>query len=142
MEHELIDIRTNVTEGMGQLSFFEADIDIPFPIKRIYYTYDVPMGKKRGGHAHHNLHQLLICPVGKIEVILFDGVTKESHLLDDPAKGLLVPKMVWHDMIWQEEGSVLMVAASDYYDEADYIRDYDVFLATAGAGVAERGSCE
>ena len=134
MEHELIDIRTIVTEGMGQLSFFEDGVDIPFSIKRVYYTYDVPTGKKRGGHAHRELLQLLICPFGKIEVILNDGAHEKSYLLDDPAKGLLVKNMTWHDMIWREANSVLMVAASDHYDESDYIRDYDVFIECITSG--------
>lgn len=128
MDHGLIDIRTVATEGKGQLSFFEADVDVPFPIRRVYYTYDVPVGEKRGGHAHRNLRQLLICPKGKIEVILNDGAKEKSYLLDDPSKGLLVANMTWRDMIWQEEGSVLMVAASEHYDEADYIRDFETFL--------------
>lgn len=142
MDYGLIDIRTRATEGMGQLSFFEAGIDIPFSIKRIYYTYDVPVGKQRGGHAHHELQQLLICPHGKIEVILFDGISKNRYILDDPSKGLLVPKMVWHDMIWMEEGSVLMVAASDYYNESDYIRNHDIFLEHAQASSSEKGLCQ
>lgn len=140
MEYELIDIRTKASEGKGQLSFFEAGVDIPFQIKRIYYTYDVPAGEQRGGHAHHNLHQLLICSSGKIEIVLFDGFEEKRCILDDPSKGLYVPNMTWHDMIWLEEGSVLMVAASDYYDEADYIRDYDTFLEVARTSSTEKGS--
>lgn len=139
MEYDLINIRTKVSDGKGQLSFFEAEIDVPFPIKRIYYTYGVPAGEKRGGHAHRNLRQLLVCPTGRIEIILFDGVERANIILDNPSKGLLISNMTWRDMIWQEEGSILMVAASDYYNEADYIRDYDMFLKCVSADSAERG---
>lgn len=140
MEHGLIDIRTVAAEDKGQLSFLEANVDIPFSIERVYYTYDVPAGVKRGGHAHHALQQLLICPSGSIEVILNDGMHEESYLLDDPSKGLLVADMVWHDMIWKESGSVLVVAASMQYDERDYIRDFDEFMGCVRNGTAKRGS--
>jgi dTDP-4-dehydrorhamnose 3,5-epimerase-like enzyme len=121
----------NMTYGdkdIGYLSFFEANRDIPFPIKRIYYTYGVPVGTKRGMHAHKTLQQLLWCPYGEIEVVLDNGKKKKSYLLESPEKALLVLKGYWHDMYWKKEGSVLCVAASDYYNEDDYIRDYDEFL--------------
>lgn len=141
MENGLIKIRTVETEGKGQLSFFEADIDIPFAIKRVYYTYDVPLGEKRGGHAHRDLYQLLICPKGRIEVILNNGFSEEGYILDDPSKGLLVSNMTWRDMVWLEADSVLMVAASEHYDEADYIRDFDSFLQYAAELQSESVSC-
>lgn len=105
----------------------DAGRDIPFDVERIYYTHNVPVGVSRGGHAHRALSQLLMCPNGVVEVMLDDGQAKESVILDDPAKGLLVGPMVWHDMKWMAEGSVLAVLASSYYDEADYIRDYEAF---------------
>lgn len=114
--------------NIGYLSFFEANKDIPFEIKRIYYTYGVPVNTKRGMHAHKKLQQVLWCPYGKIEVILDNGKKKESFLLDSPEKRLLVLKGFWHDMYWRKKNSVLCVAASDYYTEEDYIRDYDEFL--------------
>ena len=112
----------------GFLSFFESEKDIPFSIRRIYYTYGVPVGTKRGMHAHKKLQQVLWCPYGEIEVVLDDGKEKGNFLLDSPEKALLVLRGYWRDMYWRKEGSVLCVAASDYYDEADYIRDYDEFL--------------
>jgi len=112
----------------GYLSFFEFQKDIPFEIKRIYYTYDVPVGTKRGMHAHKKLQQILWCPYGSIEIILDDGVQKESFTLDSPEKALLVGPGIWRDMYWKKVDSVLCVAASDYYSEGDYIRDYDEFL--------------
>lgn len=140
MKNGLIEIRTVATQGKGQLSFFEANVDIPFSIRRVYYIYDVPQGEKRGGHAHRNLYQLLICPRGSIEVTLNDGSSESRYVLDDPSKGLLVSNMTWHDMVWLEADSVLMVAASEHYDESDYIRDFDAFLKCATALRSESGS--
>jgi dTDP-4-dehydrorhamnose 3,5-epimerase-like enzyme len=118
----------NRSNKSGYLSFFEANKDIPFGIKRIYYIYGVSIGTKRGMHAHRRLQQLLWCPYGEIEVILDDGRERKNYLLDSPEKALLVLKGYWREMYWRKEGSVLCVAASDYYDEGDYIRDYDEFL--------------
>ena len=128
MKSLLQTIKTNGNTSIGYLSFFESQKDIPFDIKRIYYTYDVPTDTKRGMHAHKNLQQILWCPYGTIEVILDDGVNKNSYLLDSPEKALIVGNGIWHDMYWRKEGSVLCVAASEHYNEDDYIRDYDVFI--------------
>lgn len=115
-------------ETIGYLSFFEANKDIPIEIKRVYYTYNVPNGTKRGMHAHKNLKQILWCPYGAIEIILDDGVSKYTYLLDKPEIGLFVGNGIWRDMYWKVDNSVLCVVASDYYNEDDYIRDYDEFL--------------
>lgn len=127
MFSELI-LRPIGTEEIGYLSFFESQKDVPFDIKRIYYTYDVPINTKRGMHAHMNLQQILWCPYGLIEIILDDGKNKNSYLLDSPEKALLIGNGIWRDMYWRKKGSVLCVAASEYYNEDDYIRDYDLFL--------------
>ncbi len=111
----------------------EGVFDVPFDIKRTYYIYDVPKGAVRGGHAHRNLEQLLVCTYGSIEILLDDGVTRGSIVLDHPQKGLLVNSMVWHDMRWIEDRSVLSVLASGYYDEKDYIRDYGTFKCEVAA---------
>lgn len=124
----LVKFKIRGDSNFGYLSFFESGNDIPFEIKRIYYTYKVPINTKRGMHAHKKLQQVLWCPYGKIEVILDDGEIRETYLLDSPEKGLLVGDGIWREMIWKKEGSVLCVAASDYYNEDDYIRDYDEFL--------------
>lgn len=128
MENLLLNIKTHGNNDVGYLSFFELNKDIPFEIKRIYYTYHVPIGTKRGMHAHKELQQVLWCPYGEIEVILDDGKEKKSYILDSPEKALLVLKGYWRDMYWIKEESVLCVAASDYYNENDYIREYDEFL--------------
>jgi len=117
----------------GYLSFFEAARHIPFEIKRIYYIYDVPINAKRGMHAHKRLRQVLWCPYGHMEILLDDGREAVAYTLDTPDKLLLVEGQ-WRDMYWRQPGSVLCVAASDYYDEEDYVRDYDEFLRLVKEG--------
>ena len=115
-------------KDLGYLCFFESNKDIPFDFKRIYYIYNVPNDVNRGHHAHKKLKQILWCQYGSIEITLDDGKNKELHLLDAPNKALLVLEGIWHEMVWKIEKSVLCVAASDYYNENDYIRNYDEFL--------------
>lgn len=126
--NNLLKIKTTGDEKIGFLSFFESNKDIPFEIKRIYYTYNVPVNTKRGMHAHKELNQVLWCPYGEIEIILDNGREKKNYLLNSPDKALLVGKGIWREMLWKKENSVLCVAASEYYDENDYIRDYNEFL--------------
>lgn len=125
---DIISIKTVSTPDIGSLSFFEAEHDIPFPIKRIYYIHNVPKNTQRGAHAHKTLRQILFCPFGSINILLDNGTEKVEVLLDNPSKGLVLDSCIWHDMIWMIENSVLCVAASDYYDENDYIRNYDEFM--------------
>ncbi|MDO4988577.1 MAG: FdtA/QdtA family cupin domain-containing protein [Synergistes sp.] len=125
---KIINIATIAADGAGQISFFEANIDIPFEIKRIYYISRVPKDAKRGGHAHKELKQLLFCPYGSVKMLLDDGKNREEIIMDDPAVGLVIDKPVWREMRWLEKNSVLCVAASDYYTPEDYIRDYDEFI--------------
>lgn len=134
MQSEIISIKTISTENSGSLSFFEAERNIFFPIKRIYYIYRVPTGVKRGGHAHRALSQILFCPYGQIRIVLDEGIEKEEVVLDEPSKGIIISNGIWRDMIWEKDNSVLCVAASDYYDENDYIRDYDEFIKLVKAG--------
>lgn len=128
MAFEIKDIKTKNTDNIGSLSFFESYYDIPFEIKRIYYISNVKTGVKRGAHAHKALKQFMFCPYGSITITLDDGYSKENVTLDTPSRGLLVSPCLWRDMIWNTDNSVLCVAASDYYDESDYIRDYEEFL--------------
>lgn len=123
----MINIRT-VINSSGNISILEENVDFPFEIKRVYYIHNVPVETIRGMHAHKSLQQVLWCPSGEIEVILDDGKEKTSYLLDSPEKGLLVLKGYWHEMIWKTSDSVLCVAASDFFDEEDYIREYNIFI--------------
>ena len=129
MQYRLLLIRTIETPGEGYLSFFEGGIELPLEIKRIYYIHGTSAGVLRGGHAHRQLRQLLFCPYGRIRILLDDGREKAEVLLDSPDKGLLLDSGLWREMLWEQSDSVLCVAASEHYDEADYIREYDRFLA-------------
>jgi len=131
MDNTLKEIQTIVSEGLGNLSFFEIDQDLPFQIKRIYYIYNVPTNHKRGMHAHKKLKQVLWCPFGEIEVVLDNGETKTSYILDSPSKVLIIIKGYWREIFWKMKNSVLCVGASEYYDENDYIRDYNIFKKLA-----------
>ena len=127
MGFKTVDIKTITTSGKGDLSFFEARRDCPFSIKRIYFISGVGKGVRRGGHAHRALKQLLVCTNGEIEILLDDGGKRKAVVLDSPSKGLIIEGLIWRDMIWRKANSVLLVAASEYYDESDYIRDYETF---------------
>ncbi len=123
----IIHISTIPTVNAGELSFFEAGHDIPFDIKRLYYISKVPEGMHRGFHAHKNLLQLLFCPYGRVKLILENELGREEIELSDPSIGLIIDRPTWREMVWLEQNSVLCVAASDYYTEDDYIRDYSEF---------------
>lgn len=121
----------NISQSeIGLLCVTEASSEtIPFDVKRVYYICDVKAGITRGHHAHRKLEQILICPHGKIEITLDYGNNYiESVILDNPAKGLYVGPSTWHTMKWLQDDSVLLVLASEHYDESDYIRNYDDFI--------------
>lgn len=118
---------------VGYLSFFQ-DYDLGFDLKRFYYIYDVTIGVKRGFHAHKKLKQFAWCPYGDITFLLDDGHSRQEVELNNPSEGLLIQQGIWHEMIWNKDNSVLCVAASDYYNEKDYIRDYDEFLRLVKEG--------
>ena len=112
----------------GQLVALEESKDIPFKIKRVYYMYDTTEGVTRGYHAHKNLQQVLICVNGSCKIRLDNGSEKEIIILDTPNEGLYVSNNMWREMYDFSSDAVLMVLASELYDESDYIRDYDAFL--------------
>lgn len=111
----------------GNLSFIEGGRHIPFEIRRVYYLYDVPGGAERDGHAHRKLEQIIIAVSGSVDVVLDDGSSKKSVHLNRSHTGLYVCPMIWGELDNFSSGSVCMVLASNLYDEADYIRDYDTF---------------
>ena len=115
-------------DDRGQLVALEALEDIPFEIKRVYYIYDTLPDVVRGKHAHRCLEQILICVHGSCKVALEDGQTRQEICLDDPTLGLYISNDTWREMYDFSEGAVLLVLASEHYDEADYIRDYAKFL--------------
>lgn len=119
-------------DSRGHLVALEEKTDVPFEIKRVYYMFDTKMGIVRGMHAHKSLEQLLVCVHGSVKILLDDGTKKETVLLDNPYEGLYVSNNMWREMSEFSKGAVLMVFASKYYDEDDYIRDYDEFLRFVG----------
>lgn len=123
----VIDI-PKISDPRGNLSFVEGDRHIPFHIKRVYYLYDVPGGAERGGHAHKDLHQLIISMSGSFDVHLDDGFKKKSFHLNRSYNGLYVCPMIWRQLDNFSSGGVCMVLASNYYLESDYLREYDDFL--------------
>lgn len=102
--------------------------DVSFPIRRVYYIFDVAKGERRGFHAHKKLEQYLICVHGSCKILLDNGREKEIVQLDKPNEGLYVGPGFWREMYDFSEGAVLLVLASEYYTESDYIRNYDEFL--------------
>lgn len=115
-------------DSRGQLIALEEMKDIPFKIKRVYYMYETRKGVVRGKHAHKFLEQILICIHGSCKILLDDGMEKEVVLLDSPHEGLYISNNIWREMFDFSEDAVLMVLASQYYDEDDYIRNYNDFL--------------
>lgn len=118
-----------IEDRRGNLSFIESGKHIAFDIKRIYYLYDVPDGAERGGHAHKALHQLIIALSGSFDILLDDGHSKKLITLDRGNQGLYVCPMIWREITNFTSGAVCLVLASDYYDESDYYRNYESFLA-------------
>lgn len=112
----------------GSLVALEAEKTVPFLIKRVYYIFNTQRNVARGFHAHHNLKQVAICVIGRCRMVLEDGKNREEVWLDSPIKGLLIGDLVWREMHDFSEDCVLLVLASEYYDENDYIRDYAEFI--------------
>src|SRR5664279_5343936 len=121
-----------IADPRGNLTFVEACVHVPFAIERVYYLYDVPGGAERGGHAHKELHQLIIAMSGSFDVVLDDGAGKHRFHLNRSHYGLYVCPMMWRELDNFSSGSVCMVLASNFYDEADYYRDYAQFLVAVG----------
>lgn len=115
-------------DNRGQLIALEEFRDIPFSIKRVYYMYDTAEGIVRGHHAHKSLEQILICIHGSCKIKLDNGKETKVVLLEKPYEGLYVANTMWREMYDFSPDAVLMVLASEIYDESDYIRDYEEFL--------------
>lgn len=120
-----------VEDVRGNLTFIEEDSHVPFPIKRVYYLYDIPGGESRGGHAHKKLEQFIIAANGSFDVILDDGFNRERHHLNRSYYGLYIPNMIWRELDNFSSGSVCLVLASEPYVEEDYLRDYEHFKGSA-----------
>ncbi len=115
-------------DDRGQLIALEGKRDIPFDIKRVYYIYNTAKGVRRGYHAHKRLEQILICVSGSCKILLDNGFETEEVLLDDPTVGLYISNNMWREMYDFSSDAVLLVLASELYDEKDYIREYQEFI--------------
>jgi len=124
---EIIDL-PNLGDERGGLVSIEANKNIPFKIRRTYYIYNTKKGISRGFHAHKNLSQVLIAVKGNCIIKLDNGVEQKEVILDSPDKGLLIENLIWREMHNFSDDCVLLVLASEHYDESDYIRNYNEFL--------------
>nr|QOS16926.1 TDP-4-oxo-6-deoxy-alpha-D-glucose-3,4-oxoisomerase [Vibrio parahaemolyticus]QOS17223.1 TDP-4-oxo-6-deoxy-alpha-D-glucose-3,4-oxoisomerase [Vibrio parahaemolyticus]QOS18695.1 TDP-4-oxo-6-deoxy-alpha-D-glucose-3,4-oxoisomerase [Vibrio parahaemolyticus]QOS19187.1 TDP-4-oxo-6-deoxy-alpha-D-glucose-3,4-oxoisomerase [Vibrio parahaemolyticus]QOS27032.1 TDP-4-oxo-6-deoxy-alpha-D-glucose-3,4-oxoisomerase [Vibrio parahaemolyticus] len=117
-----------IGDARGSLVALEQSKDIPFDIKRVYYLYGMQSCVPRGFHAHKDTVQVAVCLNGSCEILMDDGITKETITLNSPSQGLLIDVMQWHEMYNFSENCILMVMANEVYKESDYIRNYDEFL--------------
>ncbi|MGO1159730.1 sugar 3,4-ketoisomerase [Acinetobacter lwoffii] len=127
----------NLGDQRGSLVVAEANRNIPFSIQRLYYIFGAQPDVPRGFHAHKELQQIAFCIQGSCKILMNNGKEKQEVLIGQPNKGLFIPPMVWHEMHGFSEDCILLVLASDHYDESDYIRNYDQFLEEADKVVIE-----
>lgn len=128
MENTKLKLFNTYNDKYGKLIPLESNDNIPFDIKRVYYIYDVEEKVRRGFHSHKNLHQVLICVHGTVKILVKTPKEEKIIVLDDPTKGLYIGPNICREMYDFEDGAVLLVLASEHYDESDYIRDYDDYL--------------
>ena len=127
MDYKIIDMKV-FGDVRGKLISLEGGRNVPFEIKRVYWIFDTLPDEDRGFHAHKNMEQIIVAMDGACQFILDDGKTREKVWLNRPDQGLYIGKNMWREMRHFSYGCKLMVLASDYYNEKEYIRDYDVFL--------------
>lgn len=127
MNFKMIDLKV-FGDKRGSLISLEGGANVPFEIKRVYYIYDTKPDVERGKHAHKNLEQVVVCLHGSCKFVLNDGSKTENVELNRPDKALYIGQNIWREMKDFSYGAVLMVLASDHYDEKEYIRDYNEFL--------------
>ena len=116
-----------IHDPRGNLTFIEGLGHVPFDIKRIYYLYDVPGGAERGGHAHKNLHQVIIAISGSFDITISDGTSSKKFHLNRSYFGLYLCPMMWRELDNFSSGSVCLVLASEVYSESDYLRNYEQY---------------
>lgn len=123
-----------IKDNRGSLISIEEGRNIPFTIKRVYYIFNTNGDKPRGFHAHRELKQVLICMSGSCRVRMEDANGKRDYYLDNPATALYIGPGVWREMYEFAPNTVIVVLASELYDENDYIRDYETFLGFLSKG--------
>lgn len=129
---QLIDL-PKVSDPRGNLSFIESGRHVPFEIKRVYYLYDVPGGETRAGHALKTTQQFIIAASGSFDVVLDDGRERRTYCLNRSWKGIYVPPMAWRELVNFSSAAVCLALVSTFYNENDYIREYQDFLRAVGA---------
>ena len=117
-----------IGDRRGNISPLENLKNIPFDVKRVFYVYDIPAGKDRGGHAHKELHEILIAVSGSFEIMVNDGQSRKSYTLNRPFMGFHLQPGIWAEEYGYSAGAVCLVLCSDVYLEDDYIKDYNEFL--------------
>ena len=124
---KLIDL-PKIVDPRGNLTVAEGLKNVPFDVERVYWLYDIPAGEGRGGHAHKQIKELLIAVSGSFHVTLDNGREKQTYLLNHPYQALLIDTGIWRTLDDFSSGAVCVVLASDWYEEEDYIYDYNDFL--------------
>lgn len=129
---------SSLGDRRGSLVALEQKANIPFEIKRVYYIFANEEGISRGFHAHKSLKQVAVCVSGQCKMLLDNGVEKKEVLLDHPTKGVIIEGLIWREMHDFSSDCVLLVIASELFDENDYIRNYDEFLEIASQAEREQ----
>ena len=138
---EMLSFKCNM-DNYGSLVPVEANGDVPFDIRRIYYIYDVEAGMRRGYHSHRDLEQALICVHGSVKILVKTPFEEENILLDDPTRALYIGPMVWREMYDFSPDAVLLVLASKHYNVEDYIRDYAQYERDAMQYFMQEGNAD
>jgi dTDP-4-dehydrorhamnose 3,5-epimerase-like enzyme len=116
-----------ILDDRGNLSFFQNDAQIPFGIRRVYWVYDVPAGIQRGGHAYHELREVIVALSGSFDIVVNDGRSEKRFSMNRSNYGLYVPSKIWRHLENFSTNALALVAADLAYDPADYMRDFDVY---------------
>lgn len=131
MDYSVVDFKI-LGDDRGSLVALESFGNVPFEVKRVYYIYGTAQEAVRGKHAHKKLEQMIVCVSGSCDFILDDGRNKNIVHLDNPAQGLYLKNTIWREFTNFSKDCVLVVLASEHYDESDYFRNYDDFLKFVG----------